>query len=231
MSPTSFYLTKDGYLRKPQKADLANELKKSLTGTYPSSIPPKNELQKMIAIDFMAYAWKVPVKKQKLSTFQDLVKALWSTFTALSVTCNRIDIVFNLYKKNSIKSHERSRRSEDKGIPTTVGRLDQPLPVEMKKFWPLSSNKVSFQQIFIKWVTENQPDSRCIYLGGSHKDDVTICVRVENRNCTVERLLHCYHEEADDRIMCHVNHAVTVSNFQSVVVAPPDTGVFVCSIL
>ena len=95
--------------------------------------------------------------------------------------------------RNSIKSHERSRRSEDKGIPTTVGRLDQPLPVEMKKFCPLSSNKVSFQQIFIKWVTENQPDSRCIYLGGSHKDDETICVRVENRNCTVERLLHCSH--------------------------------------
>ena len=33
------------------------------------------------------------------------------------------------------------------------------------------------------------------------------------------RLLKCAHEEADDRIMYHVNHAVSVENFQHVVVA------------
>ena len=33
---------------------------------------------------------------------------------------------------------------------TNVCTLTQPLPIEMKRFWALSDNKVLFQQIFIK---------------------------------------------------------------------------------
>ena len=82
--------------------------------------------------------------------FHDLVRNLGSTFQSLSVTCTRIDIVFDLYKEKSIKSNERDRRSDGKGVLTNVYTLDQPLSVEMKKFWALSDNKVSLQQILIK---------------------------------------------------------------------------------
>ena len=82
--------------------------------------------------------------------FHDLVRNLGSTFQSLSVTCTCIDIVFDLYKEKSIKSNEHDRRSDGKGVLTNVCTLDQPLPVEMKKFWALSDNKVSLQQILIK---------------------------------------------------------------------------------
>ena len=84
--------------------------------------------------------------------FHDLVKNLVSTFQSLSATCTRIDIAFNFYKEKTIKSNERDRRSDGKCISTNVSTLDQLLPVEMKKFWALSNNKASFQQIFIKWM-------------------------------------------------------------------------------
>ena len=58
-----------------------------------------------------------------------------------------MDITFDLYRENSIKSYERYRRSKVKGIATDIYQLDQPLPVKMNKFWPLPVNKVSFQQI------------------------------------------------------------------------------------
>ena len=103
----------------------------------------------------MGYARKVPVTKLKLKTFHDLVKNLGSTSRSLSATCTRIDIVFDLLKEKSIKSHERNRRSDGKGILTNVCTLDQPLLIEMKKFWALSDNKVSFQQILIKWMKES----------------------------------------------------------------------------
>ena len=35
---------------------------------------------------------------------------------------------------------------------TNAFTLNQPLPVEMKKFWALSDKKVLFQQIFTKWM-------------------------------------------------------------------------------
>ena len=51
-----------------------------------------------------------------------------------------------------------------------------------------------------------------------------------NHSVSMERLLECSHEEADDRIMLHVNHAVKIGNFCSTAIASPDTGVLVAAI-
>ena len=95
-------------------------------------------------------ARKVSVTKLKLETFHKLVKNLGSTFWSLSVTCTRIDILFDSYKETNIKLHERDWRSDGKDVLTKVSTLNQPHPVGMNNFWALSDNKVSFQQIFIK---------------------------------------------------------------------------------
>ena len=55
LTSTSFYLTKDSYLRKPQKYELGQEIKKSMKQNCPSAVPPPTE-KRMIVIDFMAYA-------------------------------------------------------------------------------------------------------------------------------------------------------------------------------
>ena len=120
LSSTLFCLTKDGYLRKSKKSQLENELMKPLKEKYLAEIPPAEE-ERVTFIDFMGYARKVPV----------LVKNLGSTFRPLSATCTRMDIVFDLSKEKSVKSYERHRRSNGK---CNVSTLDQPLPVEMKKF-------------------------------------------------------------------------------------------------
>ena len=141
LTSNSFYLFKDGYPRKPDKAEPATEIKKLID--CPSKLPPPTDNQ-MVIIDFMGYARKVPTKKLKLKTFSDLAAQLWSTFQGLSRTCIRTDIVFDLYRESSIKGSERKRRSKTAGIYTTVAKGDLPLPVEFDKFWSLSSNKVSF---------------------------------------------------------------------------------------
>ena len=51
-----------------------------------------------------------------------------------------------------------------------------------------------------------------------------------NHSVSMERLLECSHEEADDRIMFHVNHAVKIGNFCSIAIASPDTDVLVAAI-
>ena len=62
-----------------------------------------------IIIDFLSFARKFPIKKLNLKTFSDLVANLCSTFNSHSRDCTRIDIVFDLYKDDSIKAGERSR--------------------------------------------------------------------------------------------------------------------------
>ena len=59
-------------------------------------------------------------------------------------------------------------------------------------------------------------------------DDLTICLKLHNGIVQSLHLLKCNHEEADDRIMYHVNHAVAIDNFTRMIVASADTDVPVC---
>ena len=105
---TSFCLTKDGELRKLPKSELARELKNLLEKLCPVGIPDSN--LKSVVIDFMAFARKIPTKKMMLATYEDFFKVLWRTFSSLSKGCSRINIVFNVYLRHSIKQGERNRR-------------------------------------------------------------------------------------------------------------------------
>ena len=108
----------------------------------------------------------------------------------------RIDIIFDLYNDNSIKGSERSRRGTASGIHTPVKRPYQPLPIEMDRFWSLATNKVSFQQFFIQWITRNYSGDKILYLGGCHVEDHSLCVKVSSQSAVIEPMLKCTHEEA-----------------------------------
>ena len=80
LTSTSFFLTQDdGYLRKSEKLELTREIEKKLE-TPPSFDVPKGNTPSMVAIDFMAYARKIPVAKLKLKTLGEFVMHLWQTF-------------------------------------------------------------------------------------------------------------------------------------------------------
>jgi len=111
LTSCSFYLTKDGNLRKSAKADLAKELKQSLE-KIPTDVAP-SDMDSVIIFDFMAFSRRVPVKKLKLVTYEDLFKHLFGTFKRHSTNSKRIDIVFDIYLDSSIKQHERTRRGEN----------------------------------------------------------------------------------------------------------------------
>ena len=128
------------------------------------------------------------------------------------------------YKDQSIKSSERNRRKKVEEIETYITSTDQPLPIEMDRFWPVSKNKVAFQQVFIEWAIENVVNNQFkkqLFLGGSHKEGSELCFSVIDGIVKAERLLECAHEEADDRLLFHVNHAAKVVGFGSVAVASP----------
>ena len=93
---TSYYLTKDGELRKSPKSEFARELKNLLEEPCPTNVP-ETSLKTAIGIDFVAYARKVPIKKMNLECYEDLFGALWKTFSSLLKGCTRIDIVFDLH--------------------------------------------------------------------------------------------------------------------------------------
>ena len=100
----------------------------------------------------------------------------------------------------------------------------------MDKFWALDQNKVELQQFFIKWVKHNYTGKKNVYLGGSHPENMNGCLNISGNELSWEPLLSCYHEEADDRLMYHVKHAIESDKIMKVIIASSDTDVLVCSI-
>ena len=158
-----------------------------------------------------------------------IFKALWSTFQHLSSGSMRLDIIFDIYLDGNIKQNERQRRSKDI-VEITIASIHQPLPVEMDKFWGSASNKMQLEQIFLDWFISFYKGSLPVFLGGANKVDITSCYKVSDGVSTDQEDLKCFHEEADDRMLFHVTHSIKKDSFKKVVIASPDTDVFVNSI-
>ena len=50
LTPTSFFLTKYGFLRKSQKSQLATEIKKLFDGDFPQVLPPTSDPRMIIIV-------------------------------------------------------------------------------------------------------------------------------------------------------------------------------------
>ena len=137
---------------------------------------------------------------------------------------------FILYLENSIKQDERMRRKKGDAINVVINHIDQHLPVDMEWFYSSSENKVQLQQFFIKWLSDTYNDKKPVYLRGSHHSNLTSCFKIAERNIQEVHCLRCDYEEADDRIMYHINYAVTAEGFENVVIASADTDIYICSI-
>ena len=229
VSSTSFYLTKDGNLRKSQKSELAREMKNMIEKECQSTVPESN-LKSIIVIDFMAYARKIPTKKMNLKTYKDFYNVLWNTFSNLLKSPSRIDIIFDLYLQQSIKEDERSRRSKNEPIDTKIMSLQQQLPIEMDRFWSSSDNKMRFQQSFISWMISNCDSEIPVFLGGAHTNDITSCVKLHSREVSFVDSLKNDHEEADDRMMYHLNLSIRECGMERAIIASADTDVFICAL-
>ena len=97
----------------------------------------------------------------------------------------------------------------------------------MEKFWGSSNNKIQLEQIFIEWNIKSYKGSRPLFLGGGNKDNITSCVIIVNGEVSFLQLLKCDHEEADDQLLYHANHALKINNYKKLIIASPDTDVLV----
>ena len=148
----------------------------------------------------------------------------------LAIDSQRIDIVFDIYLKNSIKASARkSRKKSIEPVPVSINRVDQQLPSVIDSFWSSESNKEALQMRYIKWVSAKYTREKPIYLGGSLTGDIFGCVKIVSGNLSDVPNLRCDHEEADDRLMLHIDDAVR-SGYEKVIIASPDTDIFVTAL-
>lgn len=109
----------DGSIRKNNKAALANELKKSVT--------PADTIPKPCAriTDGMAVVQKL---KGDHKTFAEIADTIMSMTLNEGHDSERIDVVFDVYREESIKNAEREKRGSSTGhefrsIKLTIGYI------------------------------------------------------------------------------------------------------------
>ena len=116
LTSTTHFLTtecKDGIrLKKPDKASLSRELVNKLPE---ESRNDKCDAQ-MTVVDFMTLVRKLPMKQMGLGTFGQLAESLSNSILANGSGSKRIDVIFDVYQKSSIKKMERAQRSSSEEI-------------------------------------------------------------------------------------------------------------------
>lgn len=132
-------------------------------------------------------------------TFQDYAIRLFLPYIELQLTrCERVDIIFDVYKDDSLKAFARSQRGY--GIRRRVEGKSQ-LPSNWASFLRDNDNKTelfTFLARYISTMITSQDKKVFVTLG----PDV-----FANVNDDLSMLTPCSHEEADTRIFLHISHA------------------------
>ena len=207
--------TGEGSLRKTSKSALANELKKN--------VPVAETVQGPIAtiIDGMSLIQKTRGDKR---TFGDVASSILSNVLNESKDSQRVDVVFDVYRQDSIKSAERQQRTKKPGLEyknITAGHIVQ----QWRLFLSNINNKTSLIAFLVKeWKkTEHR---------GKLGDRELFVTDLENCYCITEGTTHevpdlmSSQEEADTRLLLHANHAAK-SGCKAVVIIADDTDVFI----
>ena len=91
----------------------------------------------------------------------------------LAIDSQRINIVFDIYLKNSIKaSAQKSRKKSIEPVPVSINRDDQQLPSAIGSFWASELNKEALQMHYIKCVSAKYTGEKPLYLGESLTGDI-----------------------------------------------------------
>ena len=230
LSEIPFFLVKDGILCE---CDNKSELERTIEGKLehlPTRFIPSKDKKSMIAIDFMVCAKKVRVKKDNVRTFGYFCQKVQDLILNLAIDSQQIDIIFDIYLKNSIKvSARKSRKKSIESVTVSIYQDNQQLPSAIDSFWASESSKEALQMHYIKWVSAKYTREKAIYLGGSLTGDIFGCVKIVSGNLSDVPNLRCDHEEADDRLMLHIYDAVR-SGYEKVIIASPGTDIFVTAL-
>ena len=205
----------DGTLRKTSKAALARELEKQV---LPVEIIPEPSAT---IIDGMSLVQKMKGNDQ---TFSQLADSALTQILHEGARSQRIDVVFDVYRDDSIKNAERENRGCSTGLQfrnIAPGHQIQ----QWRKFLTHSTNKANLIRFLVaEWKTTKLREKlKDIQLYVASEEN---CLLITKDKWEEVACLQSNQEEADTRIILHSAHAAE-EGYKAVVVVADDTDVLV----
>lgn len=218
LGPIPFSIGKpDGELASTNKAEIA----KPIESLAPSQTPLLENSATII--DGMPLVYRVSGKNL---TFGQISKSIFQLALREGKHSKRIDVVFDVYKEDSIKTSERSKRGSSETF-----LVEEILPDQKIRHWDqiLSSSKCKTRLIEFffndwrkPWFSQKLQDKSFLVTSGTKC--VEICAK-SNIECS---RLECTQEEADSRLLLHAYDAAKYHD--SVILVSRDTDVLIIAL-
>ncbi|KAJ8669425.1 hypothetical protein QAD02_000684 [Eretmocerus hayati] len=225
----SFKLTKEDILfnidgtmkRNKSKSDLVKELERKFEMQIIQDIP--DLIESTIIIDVMLQCRQM--KWKEMRTFGDFAAAFCQRVSNLSNRgAIRIDLIFDSYSANSVKSGERSDRYKNHAIDIQMIDGWVPCPKQEKLFWGSNENKTKLQEFLrdycLRKAQEIWPRIEIICSG------TTDLPCQSSKQSDLDILQNDHIEKADSRIILHVFHACSEGT-EKILVKSSDTDIVV----
>lgn len=190
---------------------------------YNSQQPMNKDGETCLVIDVMLVLRKLSFSPMK--TFKELADKFCSYVSKKAAVQNtkRIDMVFDSYFEKSLKSTEHQRRCTSDSIPFHVINDKIKFPKQADTFWGLSKNKILLQHFLRDYIMENSIFYEFELIFSTINESFSVS---NDPDFNEPELQRTEIEEADVKIIVHVNHAIT-KKFRHVYVISSDTDVIV----
>ena len=154
-------------------------------------------------------------------TFGDYADIYVQTVLTSGQNYQHIDVVFDRYRDDTIKSGTRTRRTQAaRPIRRVIESRDVPLPNNWTNFLSLSEIKADLAHFLSEELCSQAPNEKEIVVAGGFRDEREVRSSKPTTDITQLRAIH---EEAETRLVLHALNC----DFDVVVVASKDTDVLV----
>ena len=202
-------LSDSGKLHTCQKSQLVEIIEAQV------NIPDREPKVDAIIIDGSALINALPPRTSKI--FYDYAKEdIIPKVEYYGARYERVDVVFDVYNKSSLKSDTRSKRGQ--GIRRRVIGMQ---PGNWQSFLRDASNKAELFHFLAEKMCKAETTSTVIITKGEHA--------ISNTRKSRDAVSPCCHEEADTRIFVHARDATT-GRRKSIIIKANDTDVLVIAI-
>ncbi len=202
------------------KSKLVGEIESRLDFTQWSQ---KTTLSTHVVIDFMS-----KIRQMPLSQFPNLgavINAIFTSASSISHNTEFIHFVLDSYIEMSLKEGERMRRADlTTGIKVISMDKETPIPQQLDKFWASKENKQNLQEL-VRDMVYNRNYGNIRYIASSVVVDEEVLPAYACGGEDIADLAN-WIEEADARVVSHVEWAVRVKHCKRVVVVSNDTDTF-----
>ena len=201
-------ISSDGELYKGTKSDII--ILKDVCKTQTHDIQPKTEF---LLIDGAMFVHANPPATE---TFSEYSKSFAMKIEKRTEKHFRVDIIFDQYNDESLKTHTRNMRGDGRRCKLTPNGK---VPKNWKCFLRNSKNKTDLFEFLAKSIY--YVEKGIAYATAANS---SICNKI------IRRPIECTHEEADTRLFVHLKHAIQTDSISSASIHANDSDIIILAI-